>query len=600
MLNRVIKRDDHGFTLEADPRHAEIVVRDIGLVGAKASKLPGSKEEHRRAGGGPSGAGVYPALPATSLCTAELRSGKGRGPVLSATEAQGVHPVDASPQRGTRPGGVLGDRKNTAAILGIAPLGDGDPSAGLPGVVGGCSTSIASPSQQPQEDEGHTHDEVVMAAEVEEEIDEQLLEKAEATIFRGVAARLNYMGPDRPDMQYAIKEAARCMALPRQCDWKLLKKIGRYLIHRPRLVLRYGWQTRPSSLDGYTDSDWGGCTKSRKSTSGAVMMVGGHVIKSYSKQQKVLALSSAEAETYGMVACSAEILGIQACAVDLGMKLEGVVYADASAALGIVQRRGVGKVRHIRTQSLWLQEAHATKRLGYEKIDGARNPSDLMTKHLADTLQQRHLEFMNAHAASGRAETAPMLNSVDEDRYLLGTIHVGSKKSILKKIVAVEGYEMDSRDALERQRRPELACSAIRRRRVMFSPLVSQHSITPYSEVYSRHPREFVFDALGRHVVGIPTVPAPHRREAKVEEPVIGPPSLMPLSELTLSDRRSPEEEFESTVGSSGGADSQAVSLVHDTIREGPAEIDMCVSISARAQALGAPVSAALFPPRRL
>ena len=56
-------------------------------------------------------------------------------------------------------------------------------------------------------------------------------------------------------------------------------------------------------IDGHTDSDWGGCTKSRKTTSGAVIMLGQHMIKSYSKQQKVLALSSAEAETYGMVAC---------------------------------------------------------------------------------------------------------------------------------------------------------------------------------------------------------------------------------------------------------------------------------------------------------
>ena len=323
------------------------------------------------------------------------------------------------------------------------------------------------------------------------------------------------------------------------------------------------------------------------------MMVGGHVIKSYSKQQKVLALSSAEAETYGMVACSAELLGIQACAEDMGMKLQGVVYADASAALGIVQRRGVGKVRHIRTQSLWLQEAHATKRLGYEKIDGARNPSDLMTKHLADTLQQRHLDYMNAHSASGRAETAPMLGSVDEERYLLGTLYDGATKSILKKNVAVEGYEMEGglsispSDALERQRRPEPVCSALRRRRVTFSPLVSQHSITPYSEVYNRHPREFVFDATGRHVVGITTVPAPHNREAKIEEPAISLLSLLPLSDLTRARRRSPEEEFESTCGSYSIADRQAV---HDTIRQGkPAAIDMCVSIAARAQAPRAP-----------
>ena len=73
-------------------------------------------------------------------------------------------------------------------------------------------------------------------------VDERPLGTADARLFRGVAARLNYMGPDRPDMQYAIKEAARCMASPRECDWALLKKIGKYLLHRPRVVMRYPWQ----------------------------------------------------------------------------------------------------------------------------------------------------------------------------------------------------------------------------------------------------------------------------------------------------------------------------------------------------------------------
>ena len=55
-------------------------------------------------------------------------------------------------------------------------------------------------------------------------------------------------------------------------------------------------------------------------------MVGHHVVKSYSKQQKVLALSNAEAETYGMVACSAEVLGIQACAADMGLEYTASIY----------------------------------------------------------------------------------------------------------------------------------------------------------------------------------------------------------------------------------------------------------------------------------
>ena len=157
----------------------------------------------------------------------------------------------------------------------------------------------------------------------------------------------------------------------------MLRKIGRYLIRRPRVALVYNWQKSVSQLDGYTDSDWAGWQSSRKSTSGGAMMAGRHLGKSWSRQQKTIALSSAEAETCGMVACSAELLGLQACARDLGLGYKLAVYADASAALGIVKRRGIGNVRHIRTQSLWLQEACTEKRLAFEKTDGSRNPADV-------------------------------------------------------------------------------------------------------------------------------------------------------------------------------------------------------------------------------
>ena len=188
---------------------------------------------------------------------------------------------------------MLGNREGTGVI---AALEVGDL---LVGVVG-CSGPV---------DDSH----------VKEEVDETALGTADARLFRGVAARLNDMGLDRPDMQYAIKESARCMASPRECDWALLKKIGKYLLYRPRVVMKYPWQQRPKCIDGYTDSGWGGFNKSRKSTSGAVIMLGKHMIKSYSKQQKVLALSSAEADIYGMLAGSAELLGIQSCSRDMGL-----------------------------------------------------------------------------------------------------------------------------------------------------------------------------------------------------------------------------------------------------------------------------------------
>ena len=45
VLNKIIRHTAKGIELEADPRHAEIVVRDLGLTDGKPSKVPGKKEE---------------------------------------------------------------------------------------------------------------------------------------------------------------------------------------------------------------------------------------------------------------------------------------------------------------------------------------------------------------------------------------------------------------------------------------------------------------------------------------------------------------------------------------------------------------------------
>ena len=147
-----------------------------------------------------------------------------------------------------------------------------------------------------------------------------------------------------------------------------MNRIGRYLVGRPRLVSLFVWQAVPSTITTYTDSDWAGCKKTGRSTSGGIVTAGSHILKTYSRQQKTVALSSAEAEPHAMVAASAETLGIVSLLRDMGIDAVGKVYADSSAALGIAQRQGMGKVRHIRTQALWVQKVCATGRRSYKKI----------------------------------------------------------------------------------------------------------------------------------------------------------------------------------------------------------------------------------------
>ena len=76
-------------------------------------------------------------------------------------------------------------------------------------------------------------------------------------------------------------------------------------------------QNGQSRATAYTDSDRAGCAYSARSTSGGIISIGDHVIETDSKQHKTVALSSAEAEMYAMVAASAEALAIIAYAADL-------------------------------------------------------------------------------------------------------------------------------------------------------------------------------------------------------------------------------------------------------------------------------------------
>ena len=142
--------------------------------------------------------------------------------------------------------------------------------------------------------------------EEEEKSDE--LQGKEATRFRAVAARANYLAADRPDIQYSVKEVCRRMAKPVESDWKKLVRLAGYLRGSPRCVWRYNWQGSSEDAGttagsgcgvppmGYRDSDWAGDRNTGKSTSGGVVMIGRHLVRAWSRTPDAITLSSAEAE----------------------------------------------------------------------------------------------------------------------------------------------------------------------------------------------------------------------------------------------------------------------------------------------------------------
>ena len=122
--------------------------------------------------------------------------------------------------------------------------------------------------------------------------------------FRALAARCNYLAADRPDCIYAAKEVFRWMSSPTELGLQNLKRLARYLVGKPGLAWHYRWQST-SHYDVYTDTDWAGCLRTRKSTSGGCVMLGSHMVKSWSSTQPNIALSSGEAELVGATRAAA-------------------------------------------------------------------------------------------------------------------------------------------------------------------------------------------------------------------------------------------------------------------------------------------------------
>ena len=105
------------------------------------------------------------------------------------------------------------------------------------------------------------------------------LSKSDATAFRSLAARLNFLAIDRTDLQFAAKEIAKRMAGPKEANWRRLKEVARYLLGAPRLVQLFEWRALTAQLHTYTDSNWAGDQETRKSTSGSAVTWGQHTLR---------------------------------------------------------------------------------------------------------------------------------------------------------------------------------------------------------------------------------------------------------------------------------------------------------------------------------
>ena len=212
--------------------------------------------------------------------------------------------------------------------------------------------------------------------------------------FRSAVGKLLWMAQLRDDLKYPVKELSRSLVNPQDQDVKNLVHLLKYVnqtrdfvfVMEPQLPVRNQDGKFPVQISSYSDSDWAGCQKSRRSTSGSLISVFNINLQSTSRTQASIAHSSAESELYAMTQASVESLAIKNFIQEfnsaiLSPSVSIVIHTDSSAGKSMASRLGISRrSKHIELKYLWIQDEIKEGKLELKKVGTHFNPSDILTK----------------------------------------------------------------------------------------------------------------------------------------------------------------------------------------------------------------------------
>lgn len=227
------------------------------------------------------------------------------------------------------------------------------------------------------------------------------VDRDQAFLFRSVAGMLLYLSEDLFHIKFATKEILRFMAKPTNMGFYKLRAAVKYLGENPRFSIFFEYQELPSFIDGPADSDWAGDEIERKSTSSGLLLWGKHYIDGHVSTQESPPLSSREAEYKAIVSLAARGLMLKQVMFEMKLPPRGLkLGTDSTAARGVCNRLGVGRIRHLELRFLWLQDKIEKGELTTYKLPGELNPADLGTKYVTRATFERLLALLPLRPSS--------------------------------------------------------------------------------------------------------------------------------------------------------------------------------------------------------
>ena len=209
----------------------------------------------------------------------------------------------------------------------------------------------------------------------------------------------------RPDIAYAVSLVSRYMANPGKAHWQALKWILRYINGSLNRVLIYGGalgEDSKAAVEGYVDSDYAGCMDSRKSISGYVFTMFGTAISWKATLQKVVALSTTEAEYIALTEAVKEALWLEGFAKELKLQGQGItVKCDSQSAIHLSKNSAYHeRTKHIDVRLHFVRGVIERGEVQVLKVSTDHNAADMITKTLPSCKFFHCMQLIKLHEES--------------------------------------------------------------------------------------------------------------------------------------------------------------------------------------------------------
>nr|GEV46169.1 hypothetical protein [Tanacetum cinerariifolium] len=157
-------------------------------------------------------------------------------------------------------------------------------------------------------------------------------------LYRSMIGSLMYLTASRPDIMFAVCACFRHQVTPKECHLHVVKRIFRYLKGHLKLRLWYPKES-PFDLVTYSDSDYGGATQDRKSTTRGCQFLGRQLISWQCKKKTIVATSTTKAEYVAAASCYGQVLWIQNQLLDYEYNFMNTkIYIDNNNAIYLLTK----------------------------------------------------------------------------------------------------------------------------------------------------------------------------------------------------------------------------------------------------------------------